>query len=113
MLHVQRTPCIYIYITRQFNYVYYIVKALKFTYLLQLHLKTDFHVECSYPYLTCGIGQRSAVVFTERKPTRTARGKNMSNLGYVIFWTFKRVCVIVVHFLCHIFGYLNITFHMT
>lgn len=69
------------------------MKALKFTYLLQLRLKTDFHVEGSYPYLTCGIGQRSAVVFTERKPTQTVRGKDMSNLGDVIFWTFKCVCV--------------------
>lgn len=91
-LHVQVTPCTYNCVIWQFKDLYCIGKLLRFTYLLHLHLKTDFHVEGSYPYLTCGTGQRSAVVFTERKPTQTVKAKDMSNLGDVISWTFKHVC---------------------
>lgn len=64
-LHVQLTPCTY----WQIKCVYYIGKVLKFTYLLHWNLKTEFQGEGSYAYLTCGTGQRSAVVFTERKAT--------------------------------------------
>lgn len=92
-LHVQVTPCRYTSIICQFKDICYIGKLLSSTYLFHLHLKTDFHAEDSYPYLTCGTGQRSAVVFTENKPIQTVKGKDMSNLGDVISWTSKHMCV--------------------